>query len=225
MFLSKQSGDGAGISVAIVDKQPMFRAGIVHVLGSHKQLSVVAEGGSAMDAMRIAREMPVDIMLLDLDIPGGGMQVLTGLSQTWPAIRLVVLTASEQQADVASAMQCGARGYILKDVSPSDLVAALSAVGAGEVYLTPSLGARLLARPSSAAATSSPPHKFEDLTTRETQILTQVSVGATNKEIARRLNITEKTVKFYMTNIMQKLQVRNRVEAVVVMRDRTRTSA
>ncbi len=225
MIFSKKNGDGTGVSVVIVDRQPMFRAGIAHVLSSHKQFRVVAEGASAMDAMRIAKETQVDIMLMDLDVPGGGIPAITSLSQSWPATRLVVLTASEQECDVASVMQCGASGYILKDVNSVDLVGALSAVAGGEVYLTPSLGARLFARPAPSTAAASPPQNFEDLTTRETQILTQVSVGSTNKEIARRLNITEKTVKYYMTNIMQKLQVRNRVEAVVVMRDRNRTSA
>jgi len=219
-------GDSSvSIGIAIVDRQPLFRAGIAHVLRSHHGIEVVAEGESAMDALRIASERPIDIMLLDLSIPGGGMQALTSLSHTWPAIKLVVLTASEREEDVSNALRCGVRGYILKHVNESDLLGALQAVANGEVYLTPSLGARLLARTAANASFVTTVPTLAELTARETQILTQVSVGATNKEIARRFNISDKTVKYYMTNIMKKLQVRNRVEAVVIMRDRAHTSA
>lgn len=220
------SGHGKRPCLAIVDSQPLFRAGVAHLLSSRHGVEVVAEGQSAMDAIAIAAQHLLDIMLIDLAIPGGAPDMLSTLSRMSSATRLVVLTASEREEDVSSALRQGARGYLLKTVDDLDLIAALRAVMNGEVYLTPALGARLFARSGSAAAPQVVPAvPGTDLTHREAQILSQVSIGATNKEIARQLNISEKTVKYYMTSIMQKLQVRNRVEAVVAMRGRARNIA
>jgi two-component system, NarL family, nitrate/nitrite response regulator NarL len=204
----------------------MFRAGIGHILRSSKITDSVAEGCCAADALRLAEQRRPDLMLLDLDIQGGGAQTVSAIGHLWPATRLVILTSSERAEDVSGALRNGARGYILKSVESAELIAALRHVLAGEVYLTPSLGARLFAQLNSAARpAASAPAAMVSLTPREDQILAQVSLGATNKEIARELKITEKTVKYFMTNIMQKLQVRNRVEAVVVARDRNSKAA
>jgi DNA-binding NarL/FixJ family response regulator len=219
----------AEISIAIVDRQPLFRMGVAHALGSQTGIQIVDQGETGTDALQIAGSRPVDIMLLDPNVQGGGMQMLSSLTRSWPVIKLVVLTASEQEEDVSSALRCGARGYLLKHVKDNELVTALRAVAQGEVYLTPSLGARLFARTAAGTSTSTSTGlsslTVANLTPRENQILTQVSLGATNKEIAISLNISEKTVKYYMTNIMQKLQVRNRVEAVIIMRDKARMLA
>ena len=143
----------------------------------------------------------------------------------WPAIRVVVLTASELAEDVTVSLKNGARGYILKHIEVSELMKTLRFVDTGEVYLMPSLGAKLFAQASAAQKQAAAQSEIADLSAREEQVLSHVSVGSTNKEIARKLNISEKTVKYYMTNILQKLQVRNRVEAVVAARDRTTQSA
>lgn len=218
-----QRNASARVGVAFIDAFPLYRAGVSHALRRCPQIELLAEGASAMDAIQIANKQPIDIMMLDIEIPGGGQQALTTIARTWPAIKLVVLTASEREADVANAMRAGARGYILKQITETELTSAIESIAMGEVYLTPSLGASLFARPIAPARPAIALPRVGDLTQRETQILGQVSVGATNKEIARSLNITEKTVKYYMTSIMQKLQVRNRVEAVVVLRDQHRT--
>ena len=202
--------------IAVIDAQPLYRVGIVQTLRSLRAIDTVAEGECIADALRIAGAARVDLMLLDLRVPGGGAEALKSLVRMWPAMRVVVLTSSEESEDVRTALQCGVRGYMLKSISSTELIEALKLVARGEVYLTPSLGARLLTRSNGDEEFTG----VTDLTTREDQILSQVSIGATNKEIARALSISEKTVKYYMTNIMQKLQVRNRVEAVVVARKR-----
>ena len=135
------------------------------------------------------------------------------------------MTTSERAEDVTASLQNGARGYILKHIDAAELLKTLRTVAAGEVYLSPSLGARLFAQTAAAQKPAANQPEFSDLTAREEQILAHVSVGATNKEIARTLKISDKTVKYYMTNIMQKLQVRNRVEAVVAVRDRAKHTA
>lgn len=205
------------ISVAIVDPQPLFRAGVIHSLRALKAIESYLEGQSPADALRLASAHQVDLLIIDAAAPGGAMDAIGAITRTWPATRVVVLTASESVADVTAALKSGARGYILKHVSGIELFNALKAILSGDVYLSPSLGARLVAN---TGATGRARESLQDLTPREDQILARVSVGATNKEIARSMNITEKTVKYYMTNIMQKLQVRNRVEAVVVARKR-----
>lgn len=186
---------------------------------------MVAEGHCTADALHLAERHSLDLMLLDLEILGGGAEAITAISRIWPAIRLVALTNSEREADVAGTLHLGARGYILKNVEAAELINALRIVAAGDVYLTPSLGARLFARANGAAALSPPRPRSAKLTPREDEILAQVSLGATNKEIATKLIITEKTVKYFMTNIMQKLQVRNRVEAVLAARGRNSGAA
>jgi two-component system, NarL family, nitrate/nitrite response regulator NarL len=227
MASSFAQGDNSNwkISVACVDPLPLFRAGIAQALRQSSDFELVAEGQTAMDAVQLARRRPLDILMLDIKLPGGGSQALETISRTLPAIKLVVISACEEEEDVATAMRMGSRGYILKDVTAIELIGALKSIAKGESYMAPSLGARLLSRQATPThRTPSAESRIDELTQREVQILSQVSVGATNKEIARTFSISEKTVKYYMTSIMQKLQVRNRVEAVVLMRRGTGTS-
>ena len=213
------------LRVAIVDAQPLFRAGITAVLRDSENVDLIAEGDCAAEALRVAGKHQLDIMLIDIGITGGGRDAVATIARMWPAIRIVVLTTSERAEDVTASLQNGARGYILKHIDAAELLKTLRTVAAGEVYLSPSLGARLFAQTAAAQKPAANQPEFSDLTAREEQILAHVSVGATNKEIARTLKISDKTVKYYMTNIMQKLQVRNRVEAVVAVRDRAKHTA
>lgn len=205
--------------IAVVDAQQLFRTGVSLVLRG-QEFEMVAEGNSGSDAIRIARELSLDLMLIDLKIPGGGTRVLSQLSQSCPSIHLVVLTESEDQDVVAAALRCGAQGYVLKHANTIELLSALRAVSEGSVYLTPALGARLVARGAPFAAPESGGGAADGLSRRERQILTQVATGATNKEIGKVLKLSDRTIKHHMTIIMQKLGVRNRVEAVITMRNR-----
>ena len=203
------------ITVGIVDDHPLLREGVAHTLTQSGKFSVVGMGDKAGDALRIAHDLLPEIMLLDINMPGGGIDVARQLATQYPIMKLVMLTISENQEHVCEAMEAGARGYILKGVSAQDLVETLLSVEKGQYYVTPQLAARLLRQPTRNEPALT---KLDELTHRETEILGNVAKGLTNKEIARTLSLSEKTVKHYMTNVMQKLQVRNRVEAVLTLR-------
>jgi len=204
------------LRVAIIDDHPLFREGVVYTLRASRVLEVVGEGGCADDAVRIAKEELPDIVLLDVSMPGGGIEAARSIAQVCPIVKTIMLTVSESELDVAQALEAGVKGYVLKGTSGSELLKTMLAIARGESYVTPGLAARLLsqpARPEAARAAGLP-----ELTGRESQILAHVARGLTNKEIARTLSLSEKTVKHYMTNVMQKLNVRNRVEAVLAFR-------
>lgn len=205
------------LHVAIVDDHPLFRDGVALTLRAQPDIEVVGAGASAADALRIAAEAMPDIMLLDVSMPGGGVEAVRGIATGFPVIKVVMLTVSEEEDDVTAALRAGARAYVLKGVAARDLVRIIRSVAAGEVYVTPSLAASLLfeltgGKPASAA------NPLDALTERERQILERVAAGDSNKEIGAQLHLSEKTVKHHMTNILQKLQARNRVEAALMMR-------
>jgi two-component system, NarL family, nitrate/nitrite response regulator NarL len=212
------------LRVGIIDDHPLFREGLVHILGSAHTLDIVGEGATAEDAIRIAKEHEPDILLLDVGMPGGGIRATRSITYAFPVVKVIVLTVSESEDDVAQALEAGAKGYVLKGTSGPDLLKTMQAVSRGESYVTPALAARLLMHvpQQKQKQKSSRAPDLPELTDREAQILEQVARGLTNKEIARALALSEKTVKHHMTNVMQKLQVRNRVEAAIVFRKETR---
>src|SRR5215468_1439172 len=207
------------IRISIIDDHPIFREGAVQSLACMDGIEVVGEGATAADALKVAEELRPDVMLLDISLPGGGLEAAANIARVCPDVRVIILTASESEQDVASALQAGARGYILKGSSGAEVVETVRAVFGGESYVAPSLAARLLIQMGkrTAVATSQP---ASNLTRRENEILGLVSSGLTNKEIANRLRLTERTVKHHMTCIMRKAKVRNRVEAVLMFRRR-----
>ena len=205
------------VKVGIVDDHPLMREGIGHILSRSGRFSVIRTGNSCSEAVRMADESLLDLMLLDINMPGGGIEAARAIASRHPDVKLVMLTISESQDDVLEAMAVGARGYVLKGISGNDLIQTLLSIVDGQSYVTPQLAARLLSRPASAK--SAQPY-LDDLSSRENEIMTNVAKGLTNKEIARVLNLSEKTIKFYMTNVMQKLHVRNRMEAALALRDK-----
>ncbi|HKD30633.1 MAG TPA: response regulator transcription factor [Xanthobacteraceae bacterium] len=205
------------IRIAVIDDHPMFREGAMQIFAGLDDMEVVAEGATAADALRLAKQFHPDVMLLDISLPGGGLEAAAGIARACPNVRTVMLTASESELDVAAALQAGARGYILKGSSGAEVVETVRAIFSGESYVAPSLAARLLIQMSRRAeVVANKPGN--DLTSREEEILSLVSRGLTNKEIANRLNLTERTVKHHMTSIMRKSKVRNRVEAMLMFR-------
>lgn len=214
-------GDGSDtISVVICDDHPLFRSGVVATLAAQPDIDVVDEGESAADAVRLAGELLPDVLLLDISMPGGGLSAVAEIAAHWPVTRIVMLTASEDEEDVTRALKAGARGYIVKGVSARELIGIVRRIHAGEVYVTPSLAATLLFEMTAPRERASQADPLEELTERERQILERVAAGDSNKEIGAQLHITEKTVKHHMTNILQKLQVRNRVEAALLAQKR-----
>jgi len=199
--------------IVLVDDHPLFREGVAQTLSAEPDMQVVAEATTADQAVRAAQAAAPDVVLLDITIPGGGLNAAHTLARTLPDAKLIMLTASEEEDDVLSALKGGARGYILKGVSGRELVQVVRAVYGGSSYVTPGLAAMLLAEMPRRAPPA--PTPLERLTGREREILQQVRAGHSNKEIAARLCLSEKTVKHHMTTIMEKLQVRNRTEAAL----------
>lgn len=205
------------IHVVVVDDHPLFREGVATILGAEPDIEVVGQGTTAEEAVRLASELLPDIILLDLDLPGSGLNAARIIADTCPVTKIVILTVSEADDHLVAALKVGARAYILKGVAGRELVRILRSVCAGESYVPPVLAASLLMEMSEAGSRGSrPANPLDELTERERQILEHVAAGLSNKEIGLQLHLTEKTVKHYMTNILQKLQVRNRVEAALL---------
>ncbi len=205
------------IQIVIVDDHPLFREGVGATLQQDPFFQVVAEGTSADDALRLAKEHLPDILLLDIAMPGGGLEAARRVAAACPITKIVMLTFSEEEDNVLAALKAGARGYILKGVLGSELRSVLKRIYDGEVFITPMLAASVLVdMVDTGKKTMKDDQLIEDLTHREREILERLAEGDTNKVIGSRLGITEKTVKHYMSNILAKLQVKNRVEAALL---------
>jgi len=205
------------IHVVIADDHPLFREGLAGIIGGTEDFEVVGQAGTMEEAVRLARDLLPDIILLDIDMPGGGLEAARIVAEECPVTRIVVLTSSEEDDHLIRALKIGARAYILKGVAARELIRILRAVWAGESYVPPMLAASLLLEMREAHSqqkqAASP---LDELTPREREILEGLASGLSNKEIGEKLFLSEKTVKHYMTNVLQKLQVRNRVEAALL---------
>jgi DNA-binding NarL/FixJ family response regulator len=206
------------IRIAIADDHPLVRDGILYSLQAARDFEVVGQGASADEALRLARDTGPDLILLDISMPGGGLNAARAIAAACPEVKIVVLTVSKDDADVLAALKAGARGYILKGVTAQELVRILRDVESGESYVTPTLALQLLQAMTGPAG--APPRTAEtpldQLTERERQVLELIAEGMSNKEIGRQLSLTEKTVKHYVGNVLAKLQARNRVEAAML---------
>jgi two-component system nitrate/nitrite response regulator NarL len=208
------------IRVAIADDHPIMRAGLVYTFEREDGFEVVGQGGSADEAVEMAEMMLPDIILLDINMPGDGVQAARIISSTCPAVRIVMLTAHDSEHYVVEALRVGASGYIVKGVSSEELIKTTRAIHEGEAYVSPGLAAKLLGMRGRTLAAERRSQRFVDLTEREEEILRLVCQGQSNKEIGDNIGLTEKTVKHYMTNILQKLHARNRVEAAMIAKQR-----
>ncbi|ADV09979.1 response regulator transcription factor [Mesorhizobium sp. M7A.F.Ca.CA.001.09.2.1] len=207
------------IRIAIVDDHPLFREGVTRSLSEIGGFEMVGEGATAQDAERLAATMRPDILLLDISMPGGGLSAVASILANHPAQKIVMLTVSEANADVTKALNAGVNGYVLKGVGSRGLADILRNVAAGESYLSPTLSARLLSDLQSQQPTDGLAERLRQLTDRQTEILRLVAEGLSNKEVALRLELQEKTVKHHMTGVLSKLNVRNRTEAALMMRE------
>ncbi|HEX9796547.1 MAG TPA: response regulator transcription factor, partial [Anaerolineales bacterium] len=216
--MTRSDKPGEALRVAIVDDHALFRDGLRQVLEAEPTIEVVGEGGSADEAIALARQQLPEVILLDIDMPGGGLEAARAIADQFPVTKIVMLTASEQDDHLIAALKAGARAFVLKGVSARELIRILQAVAAGDSYVPPALAASLLLEMDEASSAPDTPtdNPLKDLTEREREILECLAQGLTNKEIGERLFLAEKTVKHYMTNILQKLQVRNRVEAALL---------
>ena len=203
------------VNIVVIDDHPLLREGVSSTLEAMDDFEVVGQGENYDDALRIAHQTMPDIILLDISMPGGGVEAARDIHAALPSIKLVMLTASEDEKDVMSALQAGASAYILKGIGGKDLVDIVRLVSSGETFITPSLATSILLH--SYHREPSPESSLLDkLNERESSILKALERGLTNRQIADELFLSEKTIKHYMTNILQKLQVRNRVEAALM---------
>jgi DNA-binding NarL/FixJ family response regulator len=202
------------IRIGIADDHPMLREGVANTLRKRADFQVVEQGANAEDARDIAQKVRPDVMLMDVNMPGDVFAVVRFISTQLPNVKVLMLTVSESEDDAFLALEAGARGYVLKGVSGPELVMAIRSVAKGETYITPEFANKLLSNSKKHEAET---HKF-DLTHREEEVIREVSNGLTNREVASKLSISEKTVKHHMGCVMHKLHARNRVEAVTALR-------
>jgi len=207
----------SNVRVALVDDHPLFREGVASVLAGCRDIEVVAQGGSADEAAEIAQAHRPDIVVLDVSIPGGGLGAIREIATHCPASRVMMLSVSVDKSDVLEALRLGARAYVVKGVSGRELIQALRIVVQGERYISPSLGAMLLSDVDRDKGVTPTP-AVRALNSREAAILSLVRQGLTNKQIATRLQLSGKTIKHYMTSVFQKLHVRNRLEAALLIK-------
>jgi len=201
------------IRILLADDHPMFREGVAHSLGSEPDLEVIAQATSGEEAVELARRLSPAVALLDVTMPGiGGIEAAARIAAAVPGIRIVMLTVSEDKDNLLAALKAGAHGYVLKGASASELRDIVRNVAAGEAFVTPALATRLLVEFSRPRERD----PLSELTQREVDVLELVSLGSTNREIGERLHLAEKTVKHYVTCILQKLHARSRTEAALI---------
>lgn len=206
------------IRLAVVDDHPLLREGVVRSLTEIGGFEIVGQGASSEDACRLVREDP-EIMLMDISMPGGGLNAARTILAERPGLRIALLTVSEAMGDLVEALQLGIRGYILKGVGARSLADILQRVAGGEIYVAPQLSARLVEDLEAKISQGGNDDQLHQLTRREDQILRLVGGGLSNKEVALRLNLQEKTIKHHMTKVFAKLGVRNRTEAAMLMHE------
>lgn len=202
------------IRIGIVDDHPLLRDGVAMALQKIDDFEVVGQGESADDAVEIAASLTPDLLLMDVNMPGDSFVAARAITAASPGVKIMMLTVSESIEDAYSAFEAGAQGYALKGISGRELVAAIRSVVDGETFITAKLASKLLGNIRKQASDK---QKVE-LSYREEQVIREVAKGLTNREVALKLDLSEKTVKYYMTNVMYKLHARNRTEAVVAVR-------
>ena len=204
------------LRVMIVDDHTLFRSGLSELL-ERRGIEVCAAVGDGEAGCRLAAEIEPDVVLLDLRMPElDGLSVLERLAALDLGCAVVMLTTSSDERDLVTSLRSGARGYLLKDMEPEQLVDALAAVVGGETVVAPEMTSVLARVVKGGALDSGRPDRFASLTPRELEILRHLSEGQSNKEIARDLGITDGTVKLHVRSILRKLEVRSRVEAAVI---------
>lgn len=205
------------IRILIADDHPMFREGVVQSLASEKDFAIIGQASNGKNAIEMAKELLPDVLLLDITMPDqDGITITKKISAAFPVIQIIMLTASENEDDLMKALKAGARGYVLKGISANELAKVVRTIAGGGTYIYPEMANMLLFELSQP----DPPDPFSDLSERERKILNLVAKGLTNREIGEQIYLSEKTVKHYMTNILQKLHVRSRVEAALLAQER-----
>ena len=215
----------------LIDDHTLIRRGLVALLQQYPDLQVVGEAGDAGQALRLLPALRPDVVLLDNHLPGvRGVDAIAGLRQASPGSRIIMLTVSEDGADLASALRHGAQGYLLKSIDGDLLAEAVRRAARGEPVVSPEMTGKLISafqrqgapEPEPEPALAEAPEDDSPLSPREEQVLHEIARGASNKEIARTLDIAETTVKIHVQHILRKLGLSSRVQAAVYASDRLR---
>ncbi len=199
----------------LADDHALFRAGIASLLRAWGH-EVVGEAGNGLEALELVRKLRPDLVLMDITMPEcNGLEATRLIKAELPDTRIAIVTVSDHDEDLFEAIKSGAEGYLLKDMAEAELERTLNALAAGEPALSPGLAAKILNEFARLGGEAPPKEEQrDDLTTREREVLQLVAEGATNKEIATSLYLSEHTVNFHMKNILSKLHLRNRAHAV-----------
>jgi len=199
------------IRVVVVDDHTLFRRGIIALLGHAPGYEVVGEAADGLEGIRKVAELAPDVVLLDLNMPGiSGIETMQAILRAAPGLPVVMLTVSENAEDLMAALKGGAQGYLLKNIDSDFLVDAVRRAAAGESVMSPEMSSKLLRELRGGGAPSLPA-----LSPREREILAFLARGASNKEIARTLDVAESTVKIHVQHILRKLELTSRVQAAV----------
>ena len=207
------------VRVLIADDHPVFREGMRGRLDRVADIAVVGEAASGDEAVELAHKLEPHIILMDIKMPGlNGIEATREIQRANPQIGILVLTMFEDDDSVFAAMRAGAKGYLLKDSGGEGVVHAIRAVASGEAVFGPGVAERMIGF-FSAPRAAAPQRAFPELTEREEEVLSLVAQGKSNREIARQLFVSLKTVRNHVSNILLKLQVADRAQAVIRARD------
>ncbi|MBL8045502.1 MAG: response regulator transcription factor [Anaerolineales bacterium] len=200
------------IRVVLVDDHAIVRLGLMTLINDQPNMEVAGEAGTAHEAVQLIERLRPDVVLMDIRMPGeGGLEATRQITERFPGVKVVMLTSYADDVLLVRAIRAGAVGYVLKQVGNEELLRAIAAAARGEALLDPSTTARLLARVRETERQAEA-DAFRDLSDRELDVLAEVVLGKTNAEIGRALNLSEKTARNYLSNILDKLGLANRVE-------------
>lgn len=203
------------VKVLLVDDHALFRSGVASLLSRQVDFTVVGEAHDGPEALKKAKALMPDIILMDVYMPGGGgLEATRRIKEDLPYVKIVMFTVSDEDNDLFEAIKAGAHGYVLKNIEPEMLLAMLRGVSSGEAPISQACASKLLGEFARLARRGPrEAHPYERLSPREREVLSLLSKGKTNKEIASSLDIAENTVKNHMKHIMEKLHLENRVQA------------
>ena len=209
--------DDGPVQVLLVDDHALFRRGLGLVLGAAPDIEVVGEASHGAEAVDRAAELQPHVVVMDVRMPGmGGIEATRRIRQAQPATRVVMLTGSAEDDDLLGALRAGATGYLLKEISIEEIAPAVRAIARGQALVSPTMAARLVAEFNALSRRVDEQHDHAPrLTDREIEVLRLVARGCSNREVAAELVIAENTVKNHVRNILEKLQVRTRMEAAL----------
>jgi len=214
----RQSEPDQALRVLIVDDHALFRRGLQMVLKQEPDIDVVGEAEDGHEAIKKAQELMPDVILMDVRMPKrSGIEATQQVKDLLPHVKILMLTISDEEADLYDAIKAGASGYLLKEISIDDVADAIRSVWAGQSRISPSMASKLLSEFQAMAKRAEEQQQFPAprLTDREMEVLKLVAQGMNNRDIARDLFISENTVKNHIRNILEKLHLHSRMEAVV----------